>query len=115
MAFSLRSVLNGLTTDRLRAFAKLLTAERKPTQKDELVRFVEKHLLLNVIRLWNELDTLDKNAISETLHSPSTIFDPQRFKAKYGRLPFGINWTSSRSEPPMLFVWARPKGFINEP
>lgn len=37
--------------------------------------------------MWEDLDTLQRNAVAETLYSPKTLFPQTQFRAKYGRDP----------------------------
>lgn len=109
MSFLLRTALYNLTNDKLNAYAALVTSGKKPTRKDDLVPFVEKNLKSKLKDLWDQLDELDKTAVSETLYSDDLTFDTTKFEAKYGRLPSGVDWSGGfRSSPPLLRVFLHP-------
>jgi hypothetical protein len=113
MTVSLSTALYSLTNDRLNAYAALLTSEKKPTLKAELVKLIERQLTASLNELWNQLDEIDKLAVSETLYSSDGEFDTVRFKAKHGKLPAAVGWYGGyREKPPLLrlFLYSAPYG-----
>src|SRR5664280_1660824 len=66
-----------------------LTREKKlPTRKDELASVIARHLEGDRLRTtWQCLDELQRAAVAEVVHSNSTRFLTDRFRAKYGREP----------------------------
>jgi len=82
--------LAGLSVDQLKALARLLPKARRPSRKAELIAEIERHLAGDLLRrLWARLDETEQLAVREALHGPAGEFSPQRFRAKYGRLPAG--------------------------
>jgi len=67
-----------------------LTKEKVPARKADLVALIMKHLGGERLRtVWRSLDELQRAALAEVVHSNSTRFPADRFRAKYGRDP---NW-----------------------
>jgi hypothetical protein len=76
-----------MNADELKGLATL-TKTRAPTRKAELVEHILTFLEGDRLRtVWQGLDDLQQAAVAEVVHSPSTAFPAERFRAKYGRLP----------------------------
>jgi hypothetical protein len=90
-----------LNVDELKELATL-THTRAPTRKAALVEHICQYLEGDRLRaVWQGLDDLQKAAVAEVVHSPSTAFPAERFRAKYGRLPdFGTVSRGSRDSFP---------------
>ena len=86
---TLANALTDRTVDDLKKLAPLVSDDRSPTRKAEIVNFILQHFESNVHAFWKGLDTLQKAAISEALHAANGQFDAERFAAKYGKSP---NW-----------------------
>ncbi len=69
-----------------------LTGEKPPTRKAALAQVIICRLEGERIRtVWQSLDEIQRAAVAEVVHSRSTQFLADRFRAKYGRDP---NWGS---------------------
>jgi len=67
-----------------------LTNEKLPTRKADLADVIMRHLDGEGLRkVWQGLDTMQRAAVAEVVHSSSTRFFADRFHAKYGQDP---NW-----------------------
>jgi len=81
-----------MSSEDLRKLAAL-TNEKLPTRKGELAFLIMRHLGGERLRtVWESLDELQRAAVAEVVHSSSTRFPADRFRAKYGRDP---NWGTS--------------------
>jgi len=70
-----------------------LTGERLPTRKGDLAEVIIRHLEGERIRsVWQCLDEIQRAAVAEVVHSSSTQFFSDSFRAKYGQVP---NWVSA--------------------
>jgi hypothetical protein len=70
-----------------------LTGEKVPSRKGDMVSLIVRHLAGDRLRIvWESLDELQRAAVSEAVHSPSSWFDAAVFRAKYGQDP---NWGSA--------------------
>src|SRR5271157_2900780 len=85
-----------MKTEDVRKLAAL-TGEKLPSGKRDLAAVVIRHLAGERLRtVWQCLDELQQAAVAEVVHSASTQFPAERFRAKYGRDP---NWgTDSQYE-----------------
>ena len=53
-----------------------------------MVALIEQYLSGKRLRaLWEQLDETQKLAVAETIHYENGVFNPHRFRAKYGALP----------------------------
>jgi len=78
-----------MSSEDLRKLAAL-TKEKLPTRKGELAFLIMRHLGgERLCIVWESLDELQRAAVAEVVHSSSTRFPADRFRAKYGRDP---NW-----------------------
>ncbi len=70
-----------------------LTGEKLPTRKADLAQVIICHLEGERIRtVCQSLDETQRAAVAEVVHSRSTQFPADRFRAKYGQDP---NWGSA--------------------
>ncbi len=85
---TVREALDARNVDELKnLLPKLLTNERA-TRKDDLIKLIERELSGTILRdHWALLDQTQRDAVAETIHSTSTVFNPQRFYAKYEKAP----------------------------
>lgn len=82
--------LNHQTVDTLKALAGLVSENRLPTRKADLISLVIPHLKGAALKqLWERCDRLQKAAIAEVVHSPTNTYQRDRFVSKYGE---GPNW-----------------------
>lgn len=81
-----------MNADDLKKLASL-TKEKLPARKADLAAVVIRHLGGERLRtVWQGLDETQRAAVAEVVHSESTQFLADRFRAKYGRAP---NWGST--------------------
>ena len=86
-ALTLDAALELTTGQELRKLAGL-TGEKIPSRKGDLVAVIRRHLAGDRLRaVWQDLDELQRAAVAEVVHSASTRFPAERFRAKYGRSP----------------------------
>lgn len=77
--------------EELRMLAALIR-EKLPTLKADIAAVIMRHLDGEGLRaVWRSLDELQHAAVAEVVHSSSTAFPADRFRAKYGRDPI---WTT---------------------
>lgn len=82
--------LGRLTVDDLKKHLALLPTAEKPTRKLELVAEIASYVEGDALRrLWEQLDGMQRKAVSEVVHSPDGLFHAERFQARYGGQP---NW-----------------------
>ena len=80
--------LNAENVDHLKKLTALLPTTTKPTRKANLVGLVLEHLEGDGLkRLWSQLDGFQQSAISEVVYADSSVFQADRFVAKYGKSP----------------------------
>jgi hypothetical protein len=85
---TLYEALQLLNVDDLKVYLTFLSTDRKPTRKAELIAIFEEYLQGDSLRkLWEQLDKMQRLAVTETLYSTGCIFDSRRYKAKYGEMP----------------------------
>ena len=101
-----------LTIDQLKPLVALLPTEERPTRKGDLVELIETHLSGKRLRaLWEQLDNTQKLAVAETIYADESVFDPTRFRARYGELPvFGTKkerW-GDHENPSLLRLFLYP-------
>jgi hypothetical protein len=76
-----------MNTEDLRKLCAL-TGEKLPTRKFDLAQAIIRHLEGERLRtLWQGLDQIDRTAVAEVVHSSSTQFPADRFRAKYSQDP----------------------------
>jgi hypothetical protein len=89
---TLELALDSINADELRKLVAL-TGQRVPSKKGDMTALIVQHLAGERLRtVWEGLDELQRAAVAEAVHSPSSRFDAGRFRAKYGRDP---NWGSA--------------------
>lgn len=101
--------LAALRVGELKKLAALVTTS-SPGRKDELVALLLGHLEGDHLRaLWERLGELERTAVAEVVHGVGTRFEPERFRAKYGRDP---DWGSldqydraAKPSPLRLFLY----------
>jgi hypothetical protein len=104
-----------VTVDDLKKLAALLSKEKLPTRKAELAAVVMRQLEGERLQAtWHRLDELQRAAVAEVVHSGSTRFPADRFRAKYGQEP---NWGtgdeySYRFSPSALCLFFYGKGVM---
>lgn len=87
---TLAEALQAQTVDSLKKLAPVLSREKAPTRKAELIIFIQRHLEGSELRsIWDQLDELQQAAVADVVHGEDPYFHADRFVAKYGRQP---NW-----------------------
>ncbi len=91
---TLKLALATLNVQDLKGLAAL-AGEKAATRKDDIVALLTKYLTRDGLRaMWDQLDDLQRAAVSEVVHSPTSYFDAGQFRAKYVSDP---NWGSGDS------------------
>ena len=86
---TLELALDSMNVDELRKLAAL-TGQKVPSRKADIAALIVQHLAGERLRTaWEGLDELQRAAVAEAVHSPSSWFNAGLFRAKYGRDP---NW-----------------------
>ena len=80
-----------INADELRPMMPLLPiAKPWPTRKAEMAQAIANRLSGRRMRdAWDLLDKTQQMAVREALYNPERSFDPDRFRARYGKLPSG--------------------------
>jgi hypothetical protein len=90
---TMERALDAMRADDLRKLASL-TGERVPSRKEDMATVIVKHLAGERLRtVWEGLDELQRAAVAEAVHSPSSQLKADLFRAKYGKDP---DWGSAR-------------------
>jgi hypothetical protein len=85
---TLNEVLPRLTVDQLKSLMRWLPDASPTGRKDQLVGAILRSLAGDGLRaLWDRLDDIQRMAVAETAYALDGLFDGNRFRAKYGRLP----------------------------
>ena len=85
---TLVDALSRLTVPDLKPLVAWLPGTSASGRKDDLIGAIVRGLSPSGLRLlWSELDELQRLAVAEALYAVSGVFDPDLFRAKYGRLP----------------------------
>jgi len=85
---TLNEVLPRLTVDQLKSLMRWLPDASPIGRKDLLVGAILRSLAGDGLRaLWDRLDDIQRMAVAETAYALNGLFDGNRFRAKYGRLP----------------------------
>ena len=75
------------TSEELGKLARL-TGSRVPTRKADLADHIARHLAGDGLRkAYDSLGELERAAVAEVVHSEGDTLEPERFLAKYGRVP----------------------------
>jgi hypothetical protein len=103
---TVHEALDLLSVDQLKPLVALLPTKERPTRKGDLVKLAEHHLSGERLRaLWEQLNEQQKLAVAETIYADESVFNPARFRARYGELPvFGTKkdrW-GDRENPGLL-------------
>ena len=111
-AITTHEALALLTIDQLKPLVALLPTEERPIRKGDLVELIETHLSGKRLRaLWEQLDNTQQLAVAETIYADESVFDPTRFRARYGGLPvFGTKkerW-GDHDNPSLLRLFLYP-------
>lgn len=84
----LKEALDVYTVDELKGLLRLIPTTNKPIRKIELIDEIKGFLLgPGLLSFYDQLETLQKHAISEAIHSQTPIFNAALLKAKYGDVP----------------------------
>jgi len=79
--------LDSVNVDELKKLATL-TGQKALGKKADIIAIIVRQLSGERLRAaWEGLDELQRAAVAETVHSPSSQFEDVRFRAKYGRDP----------------------------
>lgn len=85
---TLKEALAHLTVDKLKSLMRWLPDATRIGRKDELIHEIERNLAGDGLRaLWNRLDETQRLAVAESAYAVMGIFEPERFRAKYGCSP----------------------------
>ncbi|GAB4459516.1 MAG: hypothetical protein OHK0037_04990 [Elainellaceae cyanobacterium] len=94
----LSEALNQLTVDQLKKLASLVSENKLPLRKLELVNCILQGMEGDALRqVWERCNTLQKAAIAEVVHADSDRFNKNRFICKYGKSP---SWRTGQSYSP---------------
>ena len=89
---TLELALDSMTAEELRKLAAL-TGQKVPSRKGDMAAFIVQYLAGERLHaVWEGLDDLQRAAVAEAVHSPSSQFNAGLFRAKYGRDP---DWGSA--------------------
>jgi hypothetical protein len=114
---TLFEALEKLNVDELKSLISLLPISEKPKRKADLVNSAYSYLDGNNLKtIWVQLDELQQAAVSEVVHSDSSQFNQEMFKAKYGQLPdFGkLDNYYQKGNPTRLRLFFYSYGIIPE-
>ena len=110
----LEEALLALRGEDLRAMTKLLPiAKPLPTRKADMATAIMGHLAGERLSdVWEDLDETQRLAVAEALYDLDRRFREDRFRAKYGKLPKGLNDLGyHQSSPLRLFLYPlTPRG-----
>ena len=110
----LEEALLALRGEDLRAMTKLLPiAKPLPTRKADMATAIMGHLAGERLSdVWEDLDETQRLAVAEALYDLDRRFHQDRFRAKYGKLPKGLNDLGyHQSSPLRLFLYPlTPRG-----
>jgi len=105
LTVALSELMNAGDLKRLAA----LTQEKLPTRKADLAAVIIRHLEEDRLRtVWQGLNELQRAAVAEVVHSSSTQFHADRFRAKYGKDPdwgSADSYGSIRNPSPLCFFF----------
>ncbi len=80
--------LNVRTVDDLKKLLQLLPIHERPTRKAELVSTIAAYLNgPGLKKCWQDLDQLQQAAVAEAVHVTDGVYQPEQFRAKYGKSP----------------------------
>jgi hypothetical protein len=105
---TVQEALSAQTVDVLKKLAALLPGGKVPTLKVAIIEYIQDHLKGKGLKdLWEKCDQLQKAAIAETVHSPtSDQYQENAFVNKYGARPnWGTGKFSYLSTPSILSLF----------
>ena len=89
---TLELALDSMNADELRKLVAL-TGQKAPDRKGDMAALIVQHLAGERLRtVWEGLDELQRAAVAEAVHSPSSQLNAGLFRAKYGRDP---DWSTA--------------------
>src|SRR5215211_508986 len=95
---TLHEALEFRNNEHLQKLLALLPSKDRPTRKANLVGLIEKEMAGdNLRRLYEQLDDMQRKAVSEAVWDEEGLFRSDRFKAKYGGLPVFARKNDDRS------------------
>jgi len=101
---TIREALNSLSVPELKVLSSLLPDSRSYNRKADIIEEVQQYLVGERLRsVWASLDSLEKAAVSEAVHSADGVFDGHRFYMRHGDSPY----IGSHSKPSLfdLFLY----------
>jgi hypothetical protein len=104
MPVTMDSCLFNLTVDELRSYSSVLTNEKVPTVKANMVPFIESRIKGSITQLWNRLEDIEKRAVAEAVFTKDGCFDSLSFEAKYDELP-KLQGYSYRESLPLISLF----------
>ncbi len=107
---TLKEALAGTNVDVLQKMMRVLPVPApRPTRKVEIVKAMLRRLdQARLKELWSRMDDLQQLAVAEAVRDPNGLFDVQRFRALYGRLPEGFGKTGYYDFPVLHFFLFAP-------
>src|ERR1035437_3678609 len=98
---TLELALDSMNADELRKLVAL-TGQKAPGRKGDMAALIVQHLAGERLRtVWEGLDELQRAAVAEAVHSPSSQLNAGLFRAKYGGDPdWGTAGESSYDHKP---------------
>jgi hypothetical protein len=118
----LKEALARLTVDELKSLMRCLPDAAPTGKKDDLVNKIHQSLDgAGVHTLWNRLDDMQRLAVAETLYAVDGTFHPDRFRAKYGKLPDfsikepGSRYSYHRQPTPLALLLYYQEGYYGVP
>jgi hypothetical protein len=117
-----RDVLVRHTIDQLKSLMRCLPDASPSGKKDDLVSKIQQGLSgPGLHALWNRLDDTQRLAVAETVYAVDGRFHPERFRAKYGRLPDfsvsekGSRYSYYRQPTPLALLLYNQEGYYSVP
>ena len=96
---SLDNCLNNLTVSELRSRLDLISGKPKLTRKAEIISFLNSELLSTKLEIyWQRLNELEQAAVAQAIYHWDGEFYPQRFLAKYAKIPAYFSSRRSSTE-----------------
>jgi XPB/Ssl2-like helicase family protein len=111
---TLQLALDSMTADELRKLVAL-TGQKVPSRKADMAALIVQHFVGERLRTgWESLDELQRAAVAEAVHSPSSRLNGRLFRAKYGRDP---DWGSADKlgydrKPTRLCLFLYKRGIV---
>ncbi len=118
----LKDVLARHTMDQLKSLMRCFPDSSPTGKKDDLVGKIQQGLSgAGLHALWSRLDDTQRLAVAETVYSADGQFHPDRFRAKYGRLPdfsvsaHGSRYSYHRQPTPLALLLYYQDGYYSVP